>query len=312
MGSRISIMTSDDWLTQDHQLITNDRQHAGGWQCLFMRPTYWPPAARLFPSSKVEFHGKEQACATEIGSPSAHIWLLSPSLLANPILRRSMLSLLSSEEAARARRFMFERDRDIFLTTRALSRFLLSLYVGCHPRELVFAANKYGKPELCTPPTSPRIRFNLSNTHELVCCAVCWENDIGVDVEEVHNPPLHIAEHCFASPEIAALNKMVPSHRPEAFIAFWTLKEAFLKATGLGLSTPLDSFAFSLKPTRLLPYGAIGPDAHKWKFARLSPTGTHRLALCLRTDAPDPPPAICQWLPHEFFSHTVFDISESV
>src|SRR2546430_500440 len=89
------------------------------------------------------FGDKHQPYSRPLEPRATHIWLLAPSALANPILREAALSLLSDEEAARLRRFVFQRDRDTFLATRALSRITLSQCAACDPRALKFAVNRY-------------------------------------------------------------------------------------------------------------------------------------------------------------------------
>jgi 4'-phosphopantetheinyl transferase len=138
------------------------------------------------------------------------------------------------------------------------------------------------------------LRFNISHTHGLVACAISHGIDLGIDVEASDRAiELDIADRYFA-PEEAALVRSAPADQGRClFFRFWTLKEAFIKATGEGLSRPLASFAFTLDPIRV----ALHPDRDDarrddnpayWQFAQIRPISDRFLALALRRpDAAD-------------------------
>jgi 4'-phosphopantetheinyl transferase len=109
----------------------------------------------------------------------------------------------------------------------------------------------------------------------------------------VRDPPLELADHYFAPPEVAALHALDAFGQRDAFFALWTLKESFIKALGLGLSMPLDRFAVRWSPPALLPYGDFANTAGDWQFTQSSPTDTCRLAVCVH--APTPPPIEVAW-----------------
>ncbi len=195
---------------------------------------------------------------------------------------------LDDTERARAERFHFARDRDAYVAAHALTRALLSLHAPCAPAAWRFTANRHGRPEVIAQGPTPPLRFNLSHTRGLVAVAVTLERDIGVDVEQV-NPPrltLALAARTFAPAEVAFLRRLPRADLPEALYAFWTLKEAYIKAVGRGLSLPLDSFAFTLAPLRIAFSDPTADDPAAWHFARLRPTAAHRLALAVRHPTP--------------------------
>jgi 4'-phosphopantetheinyl transferase len=125
---------------------------------------------------------------------------------------------------------------------------------------------------------------------------VALDRDVGVDVEHTATPRfdaqacLEVAASHFADSEIAGLAALPPEARRERFFAIWTLKEAYIKARGLGLALPLDSFAFEVGADP--PGGAaaieirfapgLEDDAARWHLLRLRPTPTHALALAAR------------------------------
>jgi 4'-phosphopantetheinyl transferase len=111
---------------------------------------------------------------------------------------------------------------------------------------------------------------------------------IGIDVEARSRTPadLDIAERFFSAPEVAILRGTPPELKPETFLRLWTLKEAFIKATGEGLTRALDSFSFSLDPVSI----AFNPDhpdeGAGWSFIERRPTPGHLLALAVRPLGP--------------------------
>jgi len=181
-------------------------------------------------------------------------------------------------------RFRFERDRRIQLATRALVRTILSKYEDVPPAAWRFETGEKGRPEIAHPPSS--LRFNLSNTHGLVVCAVVREVDVGVDVEPLDRRwSMRIAERYFSPAEVAALRTLPEEARARRFLDLWTLKESYIKARGLGLALPLDRFTFVLeagRPPRVEIAPELGDRGESWQFARLEPTPRHVLALCVR------------------------------
>jgi 4'-phosphopantetheinyl transferase len=121
----------------------------------------------------------------------------------------------------------------------------------------------------------------------LVACAVA-RHEVGVDVEASNRRvDFSIADRFFAPEEARVVKSMAPDERSRIFFRFWTLKEAFIKATGEGLSRPLDSFSFTLEPVRITfhPEREQTPhrdDPSEWHFAECSPASDRMLALAVR------------------------------
>jgi 4'-phosphopantetheinyl transferase len=202
-----------------------------------------------------------------------------------PALWEQYRGLLSAEEETRAARYAHEPSRLQFLAGRALLRTVLSHYLDDDARAFQFQYNPYGKPALKSPCRLP-LEFNLSNTRGLVVCAVTLGHAVGVDVESSDRKTdfLKLARHYFAPPEAAALERLPAEQQPRRFMDLWTLKEAYIKARGMGLSLPLDSFAFSLVSGRA-PEIAFrdnpGGSPADWQFAQLEPGGDRQIALAV-------------------------------
>src|SRR5690606_35000212 len=88
--------------------------------------------------------------------------------------------------------------------------------------------------------------FNLSHTRGMAVLAVTRAGEVGVDVESVQRRVelLALSERYFAASEHRRIAQLSGPAQREQFFRVWTLKEAYLKACGLGLRIALDSFAF--------------------------------------------------------------------
>jgi 4'-phosphopantetheinyl transferase len=155
--------------------------------------------------------------------------------------------VLSPDERERADRFRFRRDRDRFIAARGLLREKLGRILDRAPQELRFRYNGYGKPSLADEPS---LSFNLAHSEAYAVYAFTTGCPIGVDVERIGGMHIEerVAELFFAPAEVAALRRVPPADWQRAFLACWTRKEAFLKARGVGLSTPLQDFEVTFAP----------------------------------------------------------------
>jgi 4'-phosphopantetheinyl transferase len=195
------------------------------------------------------------------------------------------LEVLSADERARASRFVFAPDARAFVAAHALVRRALSLYVDVAPPRWVLTQNSYGKPRLFDTPDGESLQFNLSHTRGLVACAVARRSELGIDVEPIQTrvAPLELAQRFFSPAEVAELRACVDQDRQIRFVEIWTLKEAFIKALGLGLSHPLDSFSFRRDdPARVGFEAPAGHDPSAWQFALFAPTPDYRLSVGVR------------------------------
>src|SRR5574340_1102536 len=218
------------------------------------------------------------------------LWYVFLEMATDPALLASYWGLLSDDEQRRQQRFVVESPRHQFLVARALLRTVLSKYGDCEPRQWGFETNAYGKPAIVQP-AGCALRFNLSHTHGLAVCAVTLGREVGVDVEWLgrrHDNRLDLARRFFAAADVAAMEQCPVQHRDELFVELWTLKEAYVKARGKGLSIPLSSFALTLRadrPAELRVCGETGTGAwdiaRAWQFAQLRLAGEYQVALAV-------------------------------
>lgn len=161
-------------------------------------------------------------------------------------------TLLSEDERRRAARFYFDKDRDLFVLGKRMTRTLLGRALGLPPAALAFTQGPRGKPELSG--AGEGWVFNLAHSGTYVFVALGRERRLGVDVER-ERPDMDLVElgrRFFCPREIALLEAGPESETRRLFFKFWTLKEAYLKAEGSGLSISLTAMDASGVPDAFL------------------------------------------------------------
>jgi len=202
--------------------------------------------------------------------------------------------LLSADERERRDRLRSPRQRHEFTCAHGLLRRTLSDRGDVAPEQWCFEADGYGKPSLVEAQAgSPAFTFNIAHTDGLVACATGRGAAVGVDVERINriSPDGHPGASYFSPSEINMLEGCSNDLYPTRFIELWTLKEAFIKATGRGLSHPLHSFSFAFDEPSLI--GFVPPPAvvaSLWQFLLAAPTPDHRLAVAVNCDSDDRSP----------------------
>ncbi|QUS60114.1 4'-phosphopantetheinyl transferase superfamily protein [Synechocystis sp. PCC 7339] len=165
--------------------------------------------------------------------PQPQIWLCPTD---RPLIP-GYQALLSSEEMARGERYQRPQDKQRFLTMRLALRILLARHLNCLPQQLQFTYGPQGKPEL----VSRELRspwFNVAHSSNYGLIGLSTEGEIGVDLQ-IMVPKAHglkLARRFFSLQETEQLENLPPEERIKLFYQLWTAKEAFLKATGQGIS----------------------------------------------------------------------------
>jgi 4'-phosphopantetheinyl transferase len=217
--------------------------------------------------------------------PIDHVDIWTVSLSVDPEQYERLSQSLSSDEQARADRFKFERDRRRYVVGRVALRNILASYTGCRAEEICFAYGPNGKPMLADSTAAGSLEFNASGSEELAVCAVTVGKSVGVDIEFCR--PIadnDFLDQCLTTAERKALCALEPELKLAAFYRLWTLKEAFLKATGQGLSRPMSSVEFALTPDNSIRLVADhqSPDGREcWAFVEFVPDPQHVGALVM-------------------------------
>jgi 4'-phosphopantetheinyl transferase len=222
--------------------------------------------------------------------------------------------ILTDDESQRAARFHHERDRRRFIIARAVLREILGFCLGVGPRRLSFRCGQFGKPMLAGEFEQSEIRFNMSHSGGGALYAVSLGREVGVDLELIR--PLadmsSLAQSCFSAAENLTLQALLGRERLRGFFDGWTRKEAFLKATGHGLSFSLQAFEVSLAPgvgRRALTLHHNGENEPAWTLVSLAPLPDYAAALVVHGQ--DCSIACAEWLvepaasPDHFLPHSL-------
>jgi 4'-phosphopantetheinyl transferase len=175
------------------------------------------------------------------------IWLAFPDDIGDEELLAQYRQLMTEKERDQERRFYFKKDQHRYLVTRTLVRTVLSRYAPIKPEQWRFSTDAYGKPAIENDDAiGQKISFNISHTQGLIVLGIANEKSLGVDTENirVRQAPINVARHYFSVEETDALHALPENVQHDHFFQYWTLKEAYIKARGMGLSIPLDQFSF--------------------------------------------------------------------
>jgi 4'-phosphopantetheinyl transferase len=219
---------------------------------------------------------------------TVHLWLFS--LTVSPERIEILHDHLSVEERSRADRMRIAACRDRFVAARGQLREVLAAYLTSPPDSLVFTYGPHGKPSL-DGDAEEKLCFNLSHSGDLALLAINRECQIGVDIERAKpgRPFQRLSERFFSGEESRTLCSLPPEEQESSFYACWTRKEAYLKAIGTGLATPLNAFTVSLlpgEPPALLSQALDPSETGRWNIAEIPVPGGYRAALATLWEEP--------------------------
>jgi 4'-phosphopantetheinyl transferase len=227
---------------------------------------------------------RDPASQLMLSGAEIHLWraALDPS----PDQLTTLAQVLSPEERKRADRFYFERHRRRFTVARGVLRSILARYLQVQPETIEFVYGNWGKPSLAKSMAAEGLSFNLSHSGELALLALTRHRPIGVDIEWVERKLdiEGVARYSFSAQEVAILLALPAQEQPAAFFRCWTRKEAFIKATGEGISFGLDAFDVSLaprEPARLLEIRGGSTEAADWSLRELAPGPGYEAAVAV-------------------------------
>jgi len=214
-------------------------------------------------------------------------------------LVESQAHVLSADERQRAARFRQEGDRQRYILARIGLRDILSRYRAIAPHALQFSYGAKGKPYLETQPGVPPLEFNLSHSGDWVGVAIA-RLPVGFDLEAIRPIPQldAILHRHFTASEQATLQPLDEAAKTLAFFRGWTAKEAFLKATGLGISAALNSVAIALEPGTAPHFCQLPPPLHlaDWSLHTFDLAPHYPTALAIAH--PSPVLHFWQWSPN--------------
>jgi 4'-phosphopantetheinyl transferase len=227
--------------------------------------------------------------APHLAPGEVHLWHADSGCVTSPEELRACIDLLDESERARMQRLRFDSDRRAYLVAHVLVRSALSVYAAVPARSWRFRRTGRGKPVIAAPTEYRALSFSLSHAPGRVACAIAFDREVGVDIEQSERmfTVADLTDRYLSRAEAEAVRALAPGAQADRFLAYWTLKEAYLKARGLGLSVPLHALTFHLHGPRgahLELDPVLEDDPKSWSFLRVV-TGRHAMALAVRRGA---------------------------
>ena len=213
------------------------------------------------------------SCHKTLGQTTLDLWLIS---LEHPL----QVDVLSEDEIDRLNRYRFAKDQRKFAVARSSLRRILARYSQLDPANLCFDYGPHGKPFLRG---NDSLQFNLSHSGEYALCGVA-RVAVGVDIEQLRLMDRldGLIKRCLALSEQNALATMSIDQQSVGFLQYWTCKEAYLKATGQGISESLMAIEVDLanEPQLKIP-------GQSWQLQIVKPREGYTAAIVM-------PPTITQ------------------
>ena len=263
------------------------------------------PPAPCAPASSITAHWPSLPLRP-LPADEAHLYFMRLDGMDEP--PPSLYALLNPAERERCARYAFMRNRIESTCARALARCALSRYAAVDPRAWSFAVSERGKPQIAGPlagllagllpgatpetPAAPSLEFNVSHTEGLVLCLVARGRAVGVDGEFLgrRSDIELLSRRCLSSAEQQALWALPATAQARRFLLHWTLKEAYLKARGIGIGLPLaeitiladdDPQVVAGPPTHFALGPGVGDQPERWQLGRCQPTAHHVAAYAI-------------------------------
>ena len=187
------------------------------------------------------------------------------------------LSWMTPQERTRFDRFRRDEDRFMFALGRSMARRLVGEALQVSPADWQWREGPHGRPEIDHP---TEWHFNVSHSAGLVVCAIGRTRELGVDLEDMQRrTPDRALVPRYCSPAEAADVDLQGEAWSDRFLRYWTLKESYLKARGLGISVPLSEISFRLDDAtgaRVSFDGSLAGTDDQWLF-HIQPVAPHHL-----------------------------------
>jgi 4'-phosphopantetheinyl transferase len=204
-----------------------------------------------------------------------HIWSLGLDLSQQQVAEFSQF--LTVQERQRAAKFINPTHGNRWTIARGYLRQILGKYIDLTPNAIVFNYGQQGKPAV----EGQDIQFNLSHSADRAVYAISATHPVGIDLEQIHPlPAADLVDRFFSSAEQTIFHSLPVDLQQAAFFHAWTQKEAYLKACGTGLSTPLDQIEVSIDPRT--PAAIVSaPIAGNWQIQKLAISAEYAGAIVI-------------------------------
>lgn len=225
-----------------------------------------------------------QANPAPLRPSQVHLWLLDIRRFPQELSRQAQM-IMSAEERERAQKFI--RGKDEYIASRWLLRRVLAEYLQQPAETLVFSRGKKGKPYIA----DHSLQFNLSHSGHWALLGLAQGMELGVDIEQVRDTRdlLGIANNYYHPDELTQLRQRQGDDQIHFFYQLWTLKEALLKAMGVGISAGLENLNFTIGDdisVQLSPALNQATGSGPWQFHQWRLPDTSYCALATTSPAP--------------------------
>ena len=217
-----------------------------------------------------------------------HVWYRLTESLNQDAVDRSLAGL-SPAERVKSERYRCEQDRRNRALAYSLVRTTLSRYCELNPLDWTFSRDGNGKPvHVNETGKTPGLTFSLSHTPGCVVCAIAPGLDVGVDVERIdlRFDWADVAGRYFGADEIVQLEARPAQGRTTRFVELWTLKEAYCKATGTGLTEPMPRFHICSAGSSITSISSPDLDPHTWQFGLFTVEPHFRVGVAIACNNP--------------------------
>jgi 4'-phosphopantetheinyl transferase len=214
-----------------------------------------------------------------------HIWRAKLDLSKDEI--NQLIKILAEDERVKAYRFRFPEHQQRYIAARGILRRLLGFYFKIKADNIEFEYNSRGKPQIANFLNAINLQFNVSHSQDLALYGITCDRRIGIDLEYRRNidDADKIARRFFSPAESALISSLKGEEQKQVFFQLWTAKEAYLKATGLGLAGGLDKVEIALKPQAiaLLSVGETSENAANWSLDSFIPQPNYIATVATET-----------------------------
>lgn len=200
------------------------------------------------------------------------VYIASTKGLDDGQIFQSLYETVSKERQDKIDRLRFPKDKRLSLAAEVLLKKALQLN---GVTDLTMCVSEKGKPYL--EGINP-LKFNLSHSEERVMCVIS-DKETGCDVEWMKKPNYRMAEYFLTKEEITILDRAkTEEEKQDLFFRFWTLKESFMKAVGLGIRISPKEFRFSFERDQIFLYQNI--DSKTYYFREFDLKDGYKYAVC--------------------------------
>ena len=173
------------------------------------------------------------------------IYIADASSLKDEDLYKKLYRSLDARRRAKADRFLFPKDKRLCVGAGAL---LMHALQEENILDFSIALHANGKPYLVG---EQNLYFNLSHAEDMVMCVIS-DQEAGCDVEKIAAFDKKLADYMMTQKEIKQIYSFLDQKEQQVmFFRLWTLKESYMKATGLGLKLEPGTFAMTVEKDRI-------------------------------------------------------------